>query len=362
MRISGKEKISKELTKMGNGVTKQIYNEENPNIEIPVRSLSNVEFDSETKTISLGEQISKRYLFNVAHAKKFMQTMMVASFCKELLDHEVHASIREAYYSLKRTIGDSNENTFDEQKESDPVIVDLEVMLGTLREQLHLNADRSGVAAGEVVIKDRDDTIDMSKLGSGGWSIPSNVEDIDFKKVDAKFVLVAEKNATFDRLNEDKFWKKHDCVLIGAHGQAARGTKRLIHRLHYEANLPVYVFTDADAYGYYIYSVIKSGSINLAHASDDFATPKAKFLGLTMNDIEKYGLQKYTIRANESDLKRTNELKKYPWFKAKEWQEELDLMIKRKIKAEQEALAARHLKFVSDTYLPEKIKNKEFLP
>lgn len=350
------------MKRLGSDVVKQAYALQNPNIDIPVRSLSNVTFDPKNKLLSLGSQTSKRFLFNVAHAKKFMQTLLIASFCKELLDHDVHASIREAYYSLKRTIGESNENTFDEQKESDPVIVDLEVMLGTLREQLHLNADRSGIAAGEIVIKDRGDTINLAKLGSGGWSIPSNIEDIQIKKVDAKFVLVAEKNATFDRLNEDKFWQKHDCIIIGAHGQAARGTKRLIHRLHYEAGLPVYVFTDADAYGYYIYSVIKSGSINLAHASEDFATPDAKFLGLTLKDVEKYGLQKYTIRATDTDLKRANELKKYPWFKAKEWQEELDLMIKKKIKAEQEALAARHLKFVSDKYLPEKIKNKDFLP
>lgn len=354
--------IQTDLSKLGKDVVAQINKGENPNIAIPVRAFSNVEFDKEKKTLSLGNQVSKRYFFNVAHAKKFMQTMLVASFCKELLDQDIHASIREAYYSLKHTIGDSHENTFDEQNESDPVIVDLEVMLDILREQIHLNADRSGVAAGKVVIEDRGDTIDWSKLGSGGWSIPSNVEDIELKSVDAKFILVVEKNATFDRLNEDKFWNKHKCILIGTHGQAARGTKRIIHNLRKKTGLPVYVFTDADAYGYYIYSVIKSGSINLAHASGEFATPDAQFLGLTMHDIEKYKLQKYTIRARDTDIKRSKELMKYPWFKAPEWQKELQTMIDKKIKAEQEALASRHLKFVSEEYLPEKIKAKDFLP
>lgn len=356
------KKIKEGLRELGNGVLKQIRGGENPYVEIPVRSFSNVEFDEKKKVISLGDQESKRFFFSVAQAKKFMQTMIVAAFCKQLIEDDIHASIREAYYSLKHTIGDTNENTFDEQNESDPVIVDIEVMLDILREQLHLNADRSGVASGPVVIKDRGDKIDWSRLGSGGWSVPSNVEDVEFKSVDAEFILVVEKNATFDRLNEDKFWKKHKCVLIGTHGQAARGTKRLIHRLHFEEKKPVYVFTDADAYGYYIYSVVKSGSINLAHASSEFATPDAKFIGLTISDVDRYDLKKYTIRATENDIKRAKELMKYPWFKHKEWQEELKLMIDRKIKAEQEALASKHLKFVSQEYLPDKIRKKDFLP
>ncbi len=354
--------IENKLTGLGKDLVRQIKDGKNPNVEIPIRSLSNIKFDKKDNLLTLGDQVSKRYFFNVAHAKKFLQTTLVASFCKELVKQGIHASIREAYYSLKRSIGNTHENTFDEQSESDPVIVDLEVTLDILREQLHLNADRSGVAAGNVIILDRGDTINWGKLGSGGWSVPSNVEDIAFKKVKAKFILVVEKNATFDRLNEDKFWKKHNCVLIGTHGQAARGTKRLIHNLYEKTKLPVYVFTDADAYGYYIYSVIKSGSINLAHASQEFATPSARFIGLTMRDIDHYGLQKYTIRATDSDIKRAKEMMKYPWFQNKEWQHELGLMVKKKIKAEQEALASRHLKFVSETYLPEKIRKKDFLP
>lgn len=360
--MAEKSPIVPKLEKLGKEVADQIKKGDNPYVSIPVRALSNVKFNKEKKTLSLGTQESKRYFVNVAHARKFMQTMLVSSFCKELVEHDIHASIREAYYSLKRNISGTHENTFEEQGESDPIIVDLEVMLDILREQLHLNADRSGVAAGKVTIQDRGDIIDWSKLGSGGWSVPSNVEDIKIKKVDAKFVLVVEKNATFDRLNEDRFWEKHDCILVGTHGQAARGTKRLIHNLHQKTNLPVYVFTDADAYGYYIYSVIKSGSINLAHASEEFATPSAKFIGLTMADITNYGLEKYTIRATDQDIKRTKEMLKYPWFAAKEWQEELKQMVERKIKAEQEALASRHLKFVSEEYLPSKIKKRDFLP
>ncbi len=350
------------LERLGEDLIRLIQEGQNPHIRIPVRGSSNVIWDQSAGLLHLGDKMSKRYFINVAHARKFMQTLLVASFAKQLLDEGIHTSLREAYYSLKRTLPNSKENTFEEQSESDAAFVDLEVTIDLIRDQLHINADRRGTAAGNVIIEDRGDEIDWSRLGSGGWSIPGNVEDIKFKEIDADYILVVEKNATFDRLHEDKFWKKHNCILIGTQGQAARGIRRLIHRLNREKGMPVYVFTDSDPYGWYIYSVIKIGSMNLAHASAKLGTPQAKFLGLTVSDIYNYGLEDAIIRAKDVDLKRAKEIMKYPWFQHKEWEKEIKLMLKNKVKAEQEALAKRHLRFVSETYLPEKIENRSFLP
>ena len=354
-------KPKEKLVKMGNEIIKEVDAKENPRIEIPIRSLSNVVFDEKSKSLSIGEKTSKRFFFNVAHAKKFMQTTMVAAFAKSLLDEDIHTSLRDMYYNLKRTLRNSEENTFDEQSESDPIVVDLEVALDVLRERLHLGADVRGRVVGKIILEDRGDTIDLSKLGSGGLAIPSNVEDIKFKKLDAKYVLVVEKNAAFERLHEDRFWEKQKCILIGVQGQAARGARRLIQRLSTEFGLPVYVFVDADSYGWYIYSVIKYGSISLAHISDSLGTPNAKCIGLTISDIDRFGLEKFTIRAKDVDIKRTQELLKYEWFQNPAWQKELKLMINRKIKAELEALSGKGLKFMTEEYLPTKIKNKEFL-
>jgi DNA topoisomerase-6 subunit A len=357
-----KNEVVKKLEALGVDVLNLIQSAKNPFIKIPVRSLSNISFDKSIGLLTLGNATSRRVFFNVAHARKFMQTLVVASFCKSLLEEEVHASLRESYYSLKHTIGDSKENTFEEQSESDPIFVDLEVALDVLRENLHVNADRKGAAVGPISILDKGDTIDWSRLGSGGWSIPSNVENIKFKDIGADFVLVVEKNAIFERLNEDKVWKKLNCVIISSQGQASRGIRRLINRLNTQHKLPVYCFCDADAYGFYIYSVIKAGSMELAHVSNRLATPKAKFIGLTLSDVKKYELGKATIKAKDVDLKRTRELMSYSWFQHKLWQKELKLMLDLKIKAELEALASRHLKFVSKTYLPEKIEKRQFLP
>jgi len=356
------KETKKKLKELGEKVLRDIEKKENPSINIPIRSLSNIVYDEKTGMLKLGEKSSKRFFFHVGHAKKFMQTMLVAAFCKQLLDENIHTSLRDLFYALKRTLPNSQENTFDEQTESDPIVVDLEVMLDVLREQLHLNADVRGRVVGDVIIRDRGDRINWAKLGSGGWAIPSNVEDVEFKKVKANYIIVIEKNAAFERLHEDKFWKKHKCILVTTQGQAARGTRRLIQRLSTEFNLPVYVFTDGDSYGWYIYSVIKYGSMSLAHVSDRLGTPNAKFIGLTISDIDKFNLKNFTIRAKDVDIKRAKEMLKYEWFKHPAWQKELKLMIKRKIKAELEALSGRGLKFMTEVYLPEKIKNKDFLP
>ena len=123
---------------------------------------------------------------------------------------------------VKRTIPGTSTNLVDEQTESDKAIEDLEVITTLSREQMHVNANKNGSVAGKVIIEDRGDTIDWSKLGSGGWAIPSNVEDIKFKKVDAKYIIYMEKAAVWERLNEDKYWQKNEAIIVSSQGQTTR--------------------------------------------------------------------------------------------------------------------------------------------
>lgn len=355
----------KKLKELGKNVMNQIGKKENLKIELPVRSLSNVYFDEKNGLIQMGDKTSQRYYLNVAHTKKFMQTLLVAAECKKIMDQKVTTSIRDLYYALKRTIPQTKENTFEDQSESDPIIEDVEAMLNTLREKLHLKADRKGYMAGKVVLHDSGDRINCSKMGSSGWAIPSDVEEevIKFDDVKADYVLVVEKDAVWQRLNEDKFWKKQKCIIITGKGQPARGARRLVNRLHKEFHLPVYVLADADVWGYYIYSVIKQGSINLSFLSDRLGTPDAKYVGLTTQDVPKFGIpQNVTIKLNKGDVKRARELLKYVWFKPKPWQKEIRNMLRVGYKLELEALSSKGIKFISQKYLPEKIKNKDFLP
>lgn len=347
---------------MGKKLVTDIEKGENPSLDVPIRSLSNVRFDTQTKMIMLNNAISKRYFFNVAHVRKFVQTIEAAALAKELLEVNKHLSLREAFYRMKRTLPNSNINLVDEQQESNDAIEDLELIAESPREQLHINANKMGSVAGKVVVEDKGDLVDWSKLGSGGWSVPSNVEEIEFKRVNAKFVIYMEKAAEWERLHEDKVWNKLNCIIMSSQGQATRGVRRLLQRLNQEHKLPVYILVDGDPWGAYIYSVIKYGSISLAHMSEQLAIPDARLLGLTAEDIVKYDLKRHLIKFEDVDIKRLEQVKNYDWFKDnKEWQKQFKLWKELNGKVELAALSSKGITFISDTYIPNKIKNKEWL-
>lgn len=355
-------KTIEDLKKIGKNLVKEIEKKENPNLDVPIRALSNIIFDTKKKLLTLGNKSSKRYFFNVAHIRKFIQTIEVAATSKKLLEMGKTASLRDVFYMLKRTIPDTNINIVDEQSESDKCIEDLELITGNLREELHVNANKMGSVVGNVIIKDKGDTINLAKLGSGGWSIPSNVEDIEFKKVDAKYIIYMEKAAVWERLHEDKLWNKLNCIIMCSQGQTTRGVRRLLQRLYREHKLPIFILADFDPWGIYIYSVIKHGSINLAHVSEKMSIPDVKFLGITGDDIEKYNLKKHLIKLKDVDRRRLVEISKYTWFKDnKEWQRQFKIMKDMDSKAEIQALSSKGITFISDVYLPEKIKNKDWL-
>ena len=353
----------KVLKDLGLKLVEQLKKGKNPEFSFPLRNLSNIIYDQKTKTLKLGDKRGVRSFFNVAHAKRFLQTVEVASVIKrELLETGKHSSLRDVFYMVKRTIPGTSVDLVEEQTESDSCIEDLEVITGLFREQLNVNADKKGSVVGNVIIEDSGDSIDWSKLGSGGWSIPSNVEEIKFKKVSADYILYMEKAAVWERLNEDKFWKKNNCLLIASQGQTTRGIRRLLQRFYEEYKLPIYVLCDGDIYGAYIYSVIKYGSIALAHASERLTIPSVRYVGITMDDVEKYQLQKHFIKLKETDYARIKQVSEYEWFKDnKEWQKQFKKMKEYKAKVEIQALSAKGISFISETYLPSKIKNKEFL-
>ena len=356
--------VEKKLIGIADTVITAADRSKDPTLSIPIRSLANVTFDEKRGLIELGKRKQERSFFNVGMAKKFMQTVLVADALAELQRADLTTSLREIYYRTKHTIQNSHENTFDSQNESDPLIEDLEVTLAALREELHVRAENAGSIVGPVVFTDDGDRVDCARLGKGGYSVPSIVEPeyLQIARCTADFVLLVEKGTQWNRLSEDKFWRRYNCVLLTGNGQPPRGVRRLARRLNEEYNLPVYVLVDNDPWGYYIYSVVKQGSINLAFESQRMAIPKAKFIGLSSADPEHYGLPRNVgIKLNDKDISRARELMKYKWFQKKEWQNEIKRMLASELKYELDALANKDFQYLTKTYLPRKLKEKDWL-
>jgi DNA topoisomerase-6 subunit A len=358
-------KTLKSIRDLGGTVAEFAERGRAPHWDVPSRSLSNVKFNQSRRIIEMGSGTNRRELFNLSQAKAYMQTVLVGSGCKQLIEQGKTTSIRGLFYLLKHTIEGTSEETFDDQAECDPVIEDVEVMLDALREELHVYASNVGNLAGPLTLTDNGDTIDCTRMGSAGYSIPSIVEPevIEFVKCDAKFILHVEKDTVWRRFHEDRFWQKHKCLLTHGKGQPPRGVRRLLHRLHNELGLPIYCVLDNDPWGYYIYSVLKQGSINLAYESTRMAIPDARFLGLRSSDYERCELTpSVQIKLNEQDIKRARQIASYPWFEKKRaWQKEIELMLKNGFKLEVESLISKDISYVTEEYVPQRLEEGDFL-
>ena len=354
---------SEKLAELARDVVDMAQRQQDPAIQIPTRSLSNVRYDPKTRHVEMGDNKQSRNFFNYGQAKRFMQTLLVGSKCKELIDMGKTASIRQIYYLSKHTIKGTNEKTFDDQSESDPVIEDLEVSIDALREELHVFASNRGNLVGPLTLVDDGNTLDCAAMGSAGYPVPSIVEPdvVQFKKCQAKFVLHVEKDTVWRRFHEDRFWDKHQCIVSHGGGQPARGMRRLLRRMHDELKLPVFVLLDNDPWGYYIYSVIKHGSINLAYESRRMAVPDARFIGVSSFDYDRCDMSDdVKIDLDQSDVRRAKQIANYPWFKERRpWQKEIKKMLSNGFKMEVEAMISKSLTYLTEEYVPMKLKEKK---
>ena len=190
---------------LADGVARDGLKGREPSVEIPLRTVTNMNWNKQKRILEMGDSTQTRSLFNVGQARKFMQTLLLAKGSRELIKAEKTLSLRGMYYMSLHTIEGTKEKTFNDQSESDTVLEDLEVSLGGLREELHVFAKKRGTMVGNITIEDNGDEIDCRRMGTGGYAIPSICEPsvIQFKKCDAKFVLHVEKDTVWSRFNED---------------------------------------------------------------------------------------------------------------------------------------------------------------
>jgi DNA topoisomerase-6 subunit A len=359
------KQVLKAIQASAEDIYRKIMARKKPTMKLPVRSLSNVRYHPQRGFFEMAGQKKERTL-TVNTVKTFAQTLRMVALSKELVENDDIATKREAYYVSKNW----EEARFTEQPESDTVMDDVEAYFGVNREQLgFIPEEKGGDVAGKlfVIAHDRDTgqelRIDCTKFGSGAYSIPISVEQLQFE-TSASFILAIETAGMFQRLVKHNYWKAANCILVSMGGVPTRACRRFIRRLADHKKIPVYVFVDGDPYGITnIYRTLKVGSGNAAHLNEFFCVPQATFLGITPQDIVDYKLPTHPLK--DVDIKRAKDaIKNDPFIKHyKQWTKAIEHMLKMGVRAEQQALAKHGLNYVIDTYLPEKLAHPEkFLP
>ncbi len=328
-----------------------------PEMELPTRTKSNIEYSEEDDVWVYGDRTSTRSANSISGARKLLKAAYTIEFLVDQLDEDRSSTLRELYYLSESW---SNEQAqFSSQDESNQLIEDLEIVSGVTREDFHMRPEESGATIlgplrlreqtrrGERVIHCQED------VGEGGYQIPNNPDMIDFLETDADFVLAVETGGMRDRLVENGFDEDYNALIVHLKGQPARATRRLTKRLHDELELPVTVFTDGDPWSYRIYGSVAYGSIKSAHLSEYLATPEAKFIGVQPADIVEYDLP--TDPLSDSDINALESELDDPRFQTEYWTEQIELQLDIEKKSEQQSLASHGLDFVTERYLPERL-------
>jgi len=347
-----------QLEKIAESIYKDFEAHRIPNLELAVRSKSNIQFEDELNVWKYGENVTERSAKKTDGAYMLLRTLYMAEFIKQMINESKSSTLREMYYISEGW----DLAKFSDQAESDKLAEDLEIITTSLREDFKLRPEEDGARVlGNLTIEETTRNGERKRIncrddvGDAGYGIPFNVEKEKLKIIntDADFIVAIETGGMFDRLVENRFDETHRAILLHLKGQPARSTRRFLKRLNEESELPVVVFTDGDPWSFRIFASVAYGAIKTAHISEYLATPAARYLGITPSDIVNYDLP--TDKLSEQDVKALEAELTDPRFADEWWKGEIELQLSLNKKSEQQALAKYGLDFVTDTYLPEKL-------
>jgi DNA topoisomerase-6 subunit A len=108
--------------------------------------------------------------------------------------------------------------------------------------------------------------------------------------------------------------------------------------------------------------VLKQGSINLAYESMRMAVPNVRFLGMSAFDYKKFTMPKAAeIKLTKEDITRAEQMKAYPWFRDKKWQREIQGIVDNGFKMEVDSLLTKSISFITEQYIPKKLRDRDYL-
>uniref|UniRef100_A0A7S4B373 DNA topoisomerase (ATP-hydrolyzing) n=1 Tax=Chrysotila carterae TaxID=13221 RepID=A0A7S4B373_CHRCT len=322
---------------------------------MPSRAASNVMYVPDLDRVVLRDKVLERVFANASSARKTAVTTRVMQLVVELCTKGIHVTKRDLFYT--------DVKLFKQQTESDDVIDDVACMVGCTRSSLNVVAAEKGVVVGRVIFDDDGDTIDCTKMGVGGKAIPPSIDRVTNVRGDAQFVLLIEKDAAFMRLAEDRFYNAYPCVIISGKGQPDVATRLFLNKVRTELNIPVLGLFDADPYGLKILSVYMKGSKNMSYDSLNLTTPDIKWLGVRPSDLDKYRIPlQCRLEMTEHDIRTGKELLNEDFVKANpEWHAELQIMVSTKVKAEIQALSSFGFQYLSQEFLPRKLREGDWI-
>lgn len=273
-----------------------------------------------------------------------------------------YSMLQNKKFSTKRDIFYSNVNFFKSQIVVDDSISNICCLFQVPRYLLNILSSSKGFVGGDLCFSDSNGN--QFTCGDTGIQIPNHVDIICNVTSKAKYILVVEKEATYTRIIESKFYLKvGPCIIITGKGFPDINTRFLLKKLHEELQIPVFALVDSDPHGIEIMCVYKFGSKSLSYDASNLTCSSMKWIGILPKDIDFLEInEKVLIPMSDFDKKKCRDLLKRPYFKRHDYlMEQVNLLLKLGKKAEIECLDSISHSFMTDIYLPQKIRNGDWL-
>ncbi|KAF5830222.1 Spo11/DNA topoisomerase VI subunit A [Dunaliella salina] len=316
---------------------------------VPSRTKTNQMYVPQLDRIVLKDAMGRRPFSSTQTCRKAAITARILSLVHQLCIKRIHVTKRDLFYT--------DVKLFEDQSQSDTILDDLSCMLGCTRSSLHVVASEKGVVVGRLTFVEDGDLINCSKMGVGGKAIPPNIDKVADFQSDALFILLVEKDAAFMRLAEDRFYNTYPCIIITAKGQPDVATRLFLRKLRSHLKIPVLALVDSDPYGLKILSVYMKGSMNMSYDSSNLTTPDIKWLGVRPSDLDRFNIpDQCRLPMTDEDVRTGKKMLEEEWIQSNpEWVPELELMIRKKEKAEIQALSSFGFQYLTEEYLPRKL-------
>ncbi|XP_075032590.1 meiotic recombination protein SPO11 [Mixophyes fleayi] len=341
------------IEKIIQGVLESLSRNEAPILTVENRSKwTNIEFNNAVG-LQMVENCTTRKVRSDCpkSAKRFALTMKILSVIYRLVHTDTYATKRDVYYE--------NVQLYGSQNIVDNIVTDISCMLKIPRRKLHILSTSKGCLAGDLLFTQEDGTRVDCNGNSSGVLVPSNVEGIKDLRTCARFVLIIEKDASFQRLLDDDFCRKcGPCILVTGKGVPDLNTRLFIRKLWDTFLIPIFTMVDADPHGIEIMCIYKYGSVSMSFEAHNLTVPSIAWLGLLPSDIERlYIPSQALIPLSALDQKKLLSLQRRPYVSCQPlWKRELEIMTSRKMKAEIQALTSLSSSYLTRVYLPNKLQ------
>ncbi|XP_060237287.1 meiotic recombination protein SPO11 isoform X4 [Meriones unguiculatus] len=279
--------------------------------------------------------------------KKFALILKILSMIYKLIQSNTYATKRDIYYTDSQLFG--NQATVDN------IIDDISCMLKVPRRSLHVLSTSKGLMAGNLRYTEEDGTPVQCTCTTTATAVPSNIEGMQ----NAKFLLIVEKDATFQRLLDDNFCSRMSpCIMVTGKGVPDLNTRLLVKKLWDTFHIPIFTLVDADPHGIEIMCIYKYGSMSMSFEAHNLTVPTIRWLGLLPSDIKRLNIPKKSLLPlTKCDQVKLDSVLRRPYITHQPfWRKEMEMMADSKMKAEIQALACLSSDYLSRVYLPNKLR------